>query len=59
MKSLKFVENEKEFSEHEEYQTCGTACVRTCQNMNDPIPPCVPVCRMGCFCQTGHTEKLH
>ncbi len=31
--------------------------MRTCQNMNDPIPPCVPVCRMGCFCQTGYIQN--
>ena len=44
-------------SENEEYQTCGTACPLTCEDLRFPVPKppkfCILVCKVGCFCKAG------
>ncbi len=43
--------------ENEEYETCGTACPKTCQNMNSAPHPCVMICMTGCFCKSPYVRS--
>ncbi|XP_047993716.1 chymotrypsin inhibitor-like [Leguminivora glycinivorella] len=36
----------------EEYNSCGSACPKTCAN-KDLSLSCIQVCRPGCFCKEG------
>uniref|UniRef100_C6ZQZ3 TIL domain-containing cysteine-rich salivary secreted peptide n=1 Tax=Ochlerotatus triseriatus TaxID=7162 RepID=C6ZQZ3_OCHTR len=50
----------QQFSEcsnpNEVYRRCGSACPRTCTNM-DKIFYCIAPCRSGCFCRNGYVRN--
>ena len=38
------------------FQTCGTACPRTCDNYQQEFLPCTRQCVADCFCPSGLVE---
>jgi hypothetical protein len=44
---------------HEKYNSCGTACPKTCEDIinENPFKPCTFECVEGCFCQEGFVRE--
>lgn len=42
--------------ENEEWNDCGSACEKTCENKDLKIA-CLDVCKPGCFCKAGFVKK--
>eukprot|EP01006_Ploeotia_vitrea_P028376 TRINITY_DN61080_c0_g1_i1.p1 TRINITY_DN61080_c0_g1~~TRINITY_DN61080_c0_g1_i1.p1 ORF type:complete len:620 (-),score=33.39 TRINITY_DN61080_c0_g1_i1:1080-2939(-) len=40
----------------ETWNSCGTACPDTCNNLDQPNRPCPRVCVAGCFCPRGYVR---
>ncbi|XP_042901335.1 zonadhesin-like isoform X2 [Parasteatoda tepidariorum] len=50
------VQVSEECSLSEYYDTCGTACPRSCLNYQEPFPVCTDECVPGCFCLPGYVR---
>jgi len=42
--------------DNEVFETCGTACETTCENLNQDPAPCTMQCKEGCFCEDGFVK---
>jgi hypothetical protein len=56
-KNLVQLIGEEDCPENEEYQSCGSACPTTCQNMKAGSQFCIAMCKTGCFCESSYVRN--
>ncbi|GIY83579.1 papilin [Caerostris darwini] len=49
--------HQEQCPENQHFDSCGSACPLTCDNYENLIIPCVPMCVPGCLCDEGFVKK--